>query len=301
MTDLIPNKIFFSNHILYIIGNGFDLAHNMKTSYEDFHQWLLGNGELNAVYRLERLYPNIKNEIGRWCDFETALGSVSLKEAIDFDKNYQEYPDKVNGKNSSHDAYRCGENLKNIIDILPCLLRNWIASISTKDVTQQFKMDKNSKFLSFNYTRTLEDVYGILSDNVLHIHETAIGSRPLVVGYGDALFDDDNYMPDDETNEVDLIKNILSHNRKPVNAILKEPIPKVWFNSLDDISSVIVYGHSCSKVDKPYFQKVAESIKDNAHWYFHVYDKSMNKSIEQFAQSVRIENKSFEIINQLSI
>lgn len=25
---------------LFIIGNGFDLAHNLKTSYEDFHKYL---------------------------------------------------------------------------------------------------------------------------------------------------------------------------------------------------------------------------------------------------------------------
>lgn len=46
---------------LYIIGNGFDLAHGMKTSYEDFHQWLLDNGEFSTVNRIESLYPNITN------------------------------------------------------------------------------------------------------------------------------------------------------------------------------------------------------------------------------------------------
>ncbi|WP_375104117.1 AbiH family protein [Paenibacillus sp. RS8] len=28
---------------LFIIGNGFDLAHGMKTSYEDFHEYLKEN------------------------------------------------------------------------------------------------------------------------------------------------------------------------------------------------------------------------------------------------------------------
>ena len=113
-----------------------------------------------------------------------------------------------------------------------------------------------------------------------------------------ALFEKEEFMPDDDTIDLTLIRNILSHNRKPVDVILKEPKTKEWFEDLNEIASVIVYGHSCSIVDKPYFQKVAESIKDNSHWSFYVYDKSMNNSIEQFAQSVRTGNQSFEIINQ---
>lgn len=298
MTKLIPNKNLLSNQFLYIIGNGFDLAHDMKTSYEDFHKWLSDNGESIAVRRLECLYPNIKNHIGRWCDLESALGSISLQKATEYDINYQDCPDEVNGEDSSHNAYQCGKNLKSVVDILPGLLRDWIASISTKDVTQQFEIDDNAKFLSFNYTRTLEEVYHIKEDNVLHIHETVINNRPLVVGYGDALFEKEEFMPDDDTIDLTLIRNILSHNRKPVDVILKEPKTKEWFEDLNEIASVIVYGHSCSIVDKPYFQKVAESIKDNSHWSFYVYDKSMNNSIEQFAQSVRTGNQSFEIINQ---
>lgn len=284
--------------ILYIIGNGFDLAHKMKTSYEDFHQWLLCNGESNAVYRLERLYPNLRNDLGRWCDLETALGSITLKEAIGYDKDFKDCPNEVNCEDCSHDAYRCGENLKNVVDILPGLLRDWVASITTNDVHPIFVLNKDAKFLSFNYTRTLEDAYQIKADNILHIHETIIDNRPLVVGYGEARFEDDEYVSDDDTIDVVLIKNLLSHFRKPVDAILKETKPKEWFKGLNEIESVIVYGHSCSKVDKPYFQKVAESIKDNANWRFYVHDANKNFSIEKFAQSFLTDKMSFKITNQ---
>ena len=282
---------------LYILGNGFDLVHNMKTSYEDFHQWMLENAESNAVYRLESLYPNIRNDRGRWCDLETALGSITLKEAICYDKDYQDCPDEVNGEDSSHNAYRCGENLKNTVDLLPSLIRDWLTSITTNEVSPIFEIDKNAKFLSFNYTRTLEDVYKIENNNILHIHETIIGNRPLVVGYGDALFEVSDFITDDDAIDIELIKNLLTHNHKPVDAILKESKSKDWFSGLNEIASVIVYGHSCSKVDKPYFQKVTESIKDNAQWYFNVHDKDKNKSIEKFAKSILIGNQSFVIIN----
>lgn len=124
MIRLISNIIEKEEAVLYIIGNGFDLAHSMKTSYEDFHQWMLNNGEFSAVNRLESLYPNIINNEGRWCDVESALGSISLQNAINYDRNFQECPDEINEENSPHDAYICGENLKNAVDILPGLLRD---------------------------------------------------------------------------------------------------------------------------------------------------------------------------------
>jgi hypothetical protein len=39
--DLFGNT---HSHSLYIIGNGFDLAHGMKTSWQDFYDWLKSNG-----------------------------------------------------------------------------------------------------------------------------------------------------------------------------------------------------------------------------------------------------------------
>lgn len=298
MKNLIPSDIQKEINVLYIIGNGFDLAHGMKTSYEDFHLWLTDYGHLYAIKRLESLYPNLKNEIGRWCDLESALGIVTLNHAIEYDMNFQECPDGVNGEDSSHDAYRCGENLKNVVDILPSLLRDWVASITTNDVHPKFELTKYAKFLSFNYTRTLEDVYQIKPNNILHIHETIIGNRPLVVGYGESRFEDEEFIPEDDTIDVVLIKNLLSHCRKPVDAILKESTPNNWFKSLSEITSVIVYGHSCSKVDKPYFETVIRNIKANASWTFYVHDENKNKAIEKFAKSVLKDTMSFEIVNQ---
>ena len=285
---------------LYIIGNGFDLAHGMKTSYENFHQWLLDidNGHNSAVYRLETLYPNIKNTNGRWCDIESALGSVTMEEAVEFDRYFQEYSDEDSDEDSSYDNYQCGGNIKNVVDTLPFLLRQWIASINTDGVTILFDLWKDAKFLSFNYTRTLENIYGVDNNSVLHIHETIIGNRPLVVGYGEAIFESENYSSDNEEENTTRIKNILSHCRKPVMEILEEPKPKNWLKGLSNISAVIVYGHSCSNVDKPYFEKVANCIKEDAHWTFYVYDSSKNSAIEKFAKSVIKEKQQFEIINQ---
>ena len=90
------------------------------------------------------------------------------------------------------------------------------------------------------------------------------------------------------------IRNALIDSRHIITDLDKKEMKK----RLNEIESVIVYGHSCSKVDKPYFQKVAESIKDNANWRFYVHDIRNNESVEKFAQYILKDNQSLEIINQ---
>ncbi len=40
----------------------------------------------------------------------------------------------------------------------------------------------------------------------------------------------------------------------------------VFFNSLKGIDSVIVIGHSCSDVDKLYFEAIAANVRPDAKW-----------------------------------
>lgn len=300
MTRLIPNNIEKEKEVLYIIGNGFDRAHGMPTSYEHFHQWLLDNGHKSFVRDFENLYPDVRDNKGRWCDVESALGKISMKQAVEYDLYHQECPDEIREDNSSHDAYHCGDNLMNVIYVLPHLLREWTSSISAKDILPVFELCHDARYLSFNYTKTIEDVYKIKDSDILHIHETAINIRPLVVGCGVALFDENNdYTSERDDVDIQIIRSILSHSKKPVKAILKESIPKTWFENLGEVTSVIVYGHSCSKVDKPYFETVAKFIQKDAYWQFYVHDSSNNKAIDTFAQSVIMKDQQqFEIINQ---
>ena len=297
MIRLIPNNIEKEKKALYIIGNGFDRAHGMPTSYEHFHQWLLDTGHNSYVQDFEKLYPDVKDIDGRWCDVESALGNISLQWAIEYDLLQQECPDEIREENSSLDAYRCGENLKNVIDDLPYLLKEWVNGISTKGILPKFKLCNDAFFLTFNYTRTIEDVYNINESNILHIHETIVNNRPLVVGCGEALFDDEDYTPEKDDVDIQLIRNILSHGKKPVEAIIKENDSKIWFENLKEISSVVVFGHSCSKVDKPYFEEISKNISTDASWTFFVHDPKDVKYFDAFANSIKKDRHKRVIIN----
>lgn len=67
---------------LFIIGNGFDLAHGLKTKYEDFRKYLEENNE-NFLYRLEYMYGFCRESNKKyvekylWQDFEKNLGCIN--------------------------------------------------------------------------------------------------------------------------------------------------------------------------------------------------------------------------------
>jgi hypothetical protein len=93
---------------LFIIGNGFDLAHGLKTSYEDFHQYLkycyhitdeniysvpgetMGNhGE--TIYDDDEVVNFLNSTISdaeyngdNWSDVETTLGTLNVNKSSIF-------------------------------------------------------------------------------------------------------------------------------------------------------------------------------------------------------------------------
>lgn len=286
-----------TNDLLYILGNGFDRTHNLPTAYEDFHAWLKGNGDKPFIHAFEKLFPSIKDLEGKWRDFESALGSISLEHAIDVDINYQYCCDEVRNENSSHGIYRCGENLRQVVKVLPSCFYEWTHSIDLSKCEKKFLLSGDSHFFSFNYTNTLEGVYEITSEKIHHVHGTIGNNAKLVVGYGEAQFENSDFEPDMAEIDKELILNILRDNRKPVEIIIQEPTFKGFMQSISNVSSVVVFGHSYSQVDKPYFAEIAKSIKDDAKWLFYVHHPENNKAVERYADKIRHEHQTIEITN----
>lgn len=67
---------------LYIIGNGFDLHHDIKSSYGHFSNWLREND--NTVYQeMINLYGEEIVNGDWWNDFESNLGYLNFREIIE--------------------------------------------------------------------------------------------------------------------------------------------------------------------------------------------------------------------------
>ena len=93
-------------NILYIIGNGLDIAHHMKTSYQDFFKYYLTIESSNKD--VEAMKRNIdSHRYETWADLEMGLGfyaslcankNVFLECLADIKTNLKEYLNKESEK-----------------------------------------------------------------------------------------------------------------------------------------------------------------------------------------------------------
>ena len=260
---------------LYIIGNGFDLAHGIESSYEDFFKFIADGskyGQLSVM--LDDFYGDCGD---LWSDFETTLGLIkgqSIHRFAESEVNAVELDEK--------DLYRqedlMGWTAQGIHNQLADAFTDWVNQINIEGVWKVYDLDKNAQFLTFNYTQTLEHIYKIQAANVMHIHlckEKPIFGHGLEEykeswpksGYESVLTD----MARDRANEL------FTEFKKPVSVILERN--EAFFDSLSGkITDVHVIGHSLAKVDMPYFSEI-HSQCPNAIWNIYYYDPYCTKTM----------------------
>ena len=78
--SLFPAIDVENKHTLFIIGNGFDLAHGIKSQYSDFAKWVRQRGNYRLVQMMEIFFSNNRDF---WGDIEKALGEYDEEEIVD--------------------------------------------------------------------------------------------------------------------------------------------------------------------------------------------------------------------------
>ena len=76
-------------NIVYLIGNGFDLAQDLETSYPDFYKSYKDSKPVNEVEK--RIISSITDNVETWSNLEKRLGSFTkeLKGVEGFDEAYE--------------------------------------------------------------------------------------------------------------------------------------------------------------------------------------------------------------------
>lgn len=278
---------------LFIIGNGFDISHGLKTSYEDFHSYLnktYPNAQsINYIpeYRIDNHgneVPDDEDEVigfikqllcdadgDKWSNLEASIGE------IDFENYMLDYESDDNDDDDEwHETYFNESSaiaLINPILEIPEYFNEWISSFNVKETMAKNDflklIDKNSDlFLSFNYTLTLEDVYKVR--NVCHIHGVQGGKLLFGHGMNYDYFSDDNYGMRPGTE--DSFQEIHDKLKKDTKSALEHH--KEFFQSLSSsINKIYSYGFSFSKVDEIYIRELCSRLNTSIIiWYLNGYD-----------------------------
>lgn len=287
---------------LFIVGNGFDSAHILPTSYADFRQYLT------------ETYPNADSDRGcytpwsstmpdgdeqydddevvstilylidcasddKWSDLEYSLGHLNYKEFFapftlrDDDK---EYHDIYNNQDSA-------SNLLGAVRKMILLFSEWIETIDVSPATakpdfQKLIETENNYFLTFNYTPTLEEVYNLC--DICHIHGAQ--GEALFFGHGDNSDVYEEYesgFTGAESSISELHKQLQKNTQ---NALANN---RDFFNALTNIDKFYSFGFSFADVDLVYIEEICNKIDTSGViWYLNDFDSK--KDIVKFVNKI---------------
>lgn len=139
---------------VFVIGNGFDLACGLPTSYSDFlnsDQFSTLENENNKI----AIHLREKHELQRWVDIEhefIPLSASNVSRAEDFHLEYKALCAALIGYLKSIDYGSIDSEIE-ILKKLRSLLQDGTVCV-----------------LNFNYTKTIQELFGVDTTNLTHIH-----------------------------------------------------------------------------------------------------------------------------------
>jgi len=256
---------------LFIIGNGFDLYTGYKTSYKDFKDFLIDN---EFQYRIGD---------------STLLDILTTDDDFEFWKNFEEklseLPlDTVSYGYTENDTRQNSiiiDNIYNISEELYSLLQNALSDFIA-EATKERRTAKeiflglfktNDKFISFNYSLTLEKIYHISDNNIFHLHGICNPMREdednesIIFGHSGNIPD---YLYADRLYDEE---NTLEYTKAKVREALTKTLEIIEFErfmgNISQYEEIQIIGHSLGLVDERYFEKINTSkTKKITYWQY---------------------------------
>ena len=293
---------------LYIIGNGFDKAHGLDTSYWNFREYLQAT-HLEFLLRFEELYgvrPLDDTEYGYseeeqkrwnaavsheiWSKFEEKMAMPDIQSMLSFSESVVGGLDLESGNIGIKDTmdYYWG-NEYGFVKELQVYVKEWISQIDLSTITpicQRLINNTDDLFFNFNYTGVLEKVYKI--PHVLHIHGSVVDDR-----HGDPIIGHCNFaeiqkrlnlsrkaeecFDDGDASIQNAIADYLESIYKDTAHLIN--INSFFFQQLCDVDEVIVIGWSAGEVDLPYLRIIRDSVNKKANWTVYYYAENANDRV----------------------
>ncbi len=301
---------------LYIIGNGFDLFHELPTRPCHFHKFVKENHKLLDL-ELEKYFdlkivddknPEIScDDKNLWTKFEEDLGTFNWRgfynEICNIDINDENF--KLSLLFSLEDEI--DEQTENLLDTLREAFESWLECIEFDFVQKKLSLNDNSYFLSFNYTLLLEVFYKIQNENILHIHGNIEENRgSIIFGHNLTIENEPELDENGDSNRTPFsdseakAKYPFHALSKPVREIIENN--KSYFEDLFTVNKIFVLGHSLNEIDIPYFEEI-HKYTSNANWLVTYLNENEKQKHLFTLQKIGIERKCISLLkfDELSI
>lgn len=260
-------------NILYLIGNGFDLAQGLKTRYKDFYVEYKSSVDTNDVER--QLISSINDQPDTWSDLEYALGQFTGKidDAVSFADAYESLSLKLGDYLMTQESLFKSNNSQRFRTDLadPFQYLSYAEQVSFYEFASVYKKEAVVNVVSFNYTNIFEKAIdyqytpielkspafsnGIQLNNVFKVHGSLNGT--ILMG----------------VNDVSQIANEAFSNNKMICDFMVKPrlnasmgffYDQFALREIDSADLIIVYGMSIGLTDKLWWQRVAKRLETSS-------------------------------------
>ncbi len=247
----------------FIIGNGFDLHHSFKTSWSNFENFYRKDDSESYQLLEDVFHPDRDGDA--WKDIETSLANGNFE--LIYEEAQQSLSTDEDRDRRWHDWQANVLSLISKFEATKTSLDVWIANIEEKiklsQSRQYFNFGSDDVFLTFNYTSTLETLYKVDPQRVLHIHGNRV-FKSKIFGHSQlathiepekVVYSEFSWISDEANCLFDMIPTIF---RKDADQLVQKH--KDFFEKIKQADEVLILGWSMGKQDWPYMEKICECL-----------------------------------------
>lgn len=302
---------------LIIIGNGFDLAHGLKTSYRNFFEYIIEQilnepKEYFDLITVNKFTKSTKDFLKFYSKHKYSNKFFHLLTKDFADKNWCDiealYFEKVIFLDKANSPFKDIHDLNKQFSRIKDLLEDYLLTLKFPNLSHDYferlfsyKTDSNSLILNFNYTQTFIN-YLHKANKILNIHgELGNQDNPIIFGYA---------AKEDQIQKLRIKDNEYMRNIKRTNYNFTGSY-KFLLNFLKTAQhkiKVVIMGHSCGESDQLILSEIfnhpnvelIEIIYHRKEGYFQQFvniqkliqdEKDYNKIIE-FDISIRMPQEN---------
>lgn len=264
--------------ILYLIGNGLDIAQGMNTRYSDFYKKYSKPYEIDIHPAAKKLRAEIDKDYTTWADMELSFGKYTENiTETDIEDVYYDLSDSMRdyliGEQDNYKVTESAvESAKNdLITPYASLLERdkeeflgFIRHLESQNIHNS-NFDININAISFNYTNILEQLlapfrgkqigniftHRTFLRNICHIHGTLDGA--MIMGVNDnSQIHNEAFKKDSAICDM-LIKPQSNEATRSNNDIVCERL-------INKADIIIIFGMSLGETDKTWWQSIGSRI-----------------------------------------
>lgn len=265
-------------NIVYLLGNGFDLAQGLRTRYIDFYPAYVGRTAFKTP-AIEKVCRTIESDYKTWADMEIALGKYTTSINIeDFEDIYYDICDNLRLYLLKEQA-----SLKFTQENVDKLKSDFLAPQnflygrdrdSISDLLQGEKDYHHINIISFNYTSLVEDIFPEISfagkilgkntyvDGIYHIH--GMLDKTMIMGVNDvSQIDNKDFINNQDTMDI-LVKPLANDAIRSSESVISSKLIK-------GADIIVLKGLSLGDTDKIWWQEIVNGMYYNRKKYLVIY------------------------------